>query len=127
MIKELGGLVSLDPNLRPELISPDRIRKICEPVLKLADLVLPSGEEVSALEMNELDMAEMGLKDGDEVLARTEEGEVTLRCRRSEALPRGLVFISYGPPANALIGADTGGTGMPKAKGLEVEIEPVRT
>jgi len=84
-------------------------------------------EEVSALEMNELDMAEMGLKDGDEVLARTEEGEVTLRCRRSEALPRGLVFISYGPPANALIGADTGGTGMPKAKGLEVEIEPVRT
>jgi len=47
--KELGGLVSLDPNLRPELISPERIRKICEPVLKVADLVLPSGEEVSAL------------------------------------------------------------------------------
>ncbi len=83
-------------------------------------------EEVSALEMNERDMAEMGLRDGDEVRARTGEGEVSLRCRRSDALPRGLVFIPYGPPANALIGADTGGTGMPGAKGMVVEIEPIQ-
>lgn len=82
-------------------------------------------EEVSALEMNERDMAEMGLRDGDEVRARTGESEVSLRCRRSDALPRGLVFIPYGPPANALIGADTGGTGMPGAKGMVVEIEPI--
>ena len=83
-------------------------------------------EEVSALEMNERDMAEMGLRDGDEVRARTREGEVSLRCRRSDALPRGLVFIPYGPPANVLIGADTGGTGMPGAKGMVVEIEPIQ-
>ena len=80
-------------------------------------------EEVSTLEMNELDMEEMGLKDGDEVRVRTKEGEVLVRCRRSDALPRGIIFMPYGLPANALIGADTGGTGMPDSKGIEAEIE----
>ncbi|HDN80909.1 MAG: formylmethanofuran dehydrogenase [Chloroflexi bacterium] len=79
-------------------------------------------EEVSTLEMNEADMEEMGLKDGDEVRVRSKEGEITVRCRRSDSLPRGIIFIPYGPPANTLIGVDTDGTGMPDSKGIEVEI-----
>lgn len=44
-----GGRVSLDPNLRPELMPLERLRAICAPVLDVADVVLPSGPELTAL------------------------------------------------------------------------------
>lgn len=37
--------VSFDPNIRPEIYSPQEIRNMCEPILKRADLILPSGAE----------------------------------------------------------------------------------
>ena len=48
-VKGAGGRVSLDPNLRPELLSVERVRQVCQPVLAVADVVLPSGEEASML------------------------------------------------------------------------------
>ena len=48
-VKEAGGRVSLDPNLRPELLGVERIHHICQPVLEAANVVLPSGEEASML------------------------------------------------------------------------------
>ncbi|MFO7917043.1 MAG: sugar kinase [Anaerolineae bacterium] len=44
-----GGTVSLDPNLRPELLPEEEIRAVCAPVLDIADIVLPSGEELASL------------------------------------------------------------------------------
>lgn len=44
-----GGSVSLDPNLRPELMPLEQIRAVCEPVLELASVVMPSGPELQAL------------------------------------------------------------------------------
>ncbi len=44
-----GGTVSLDPNLRPELMPVERIRAVCEPVLSRARIVMPSGAELAAL------------------------------------------------------------------------------
>lgn len=44
-----GGSVSLDPNLRPELIPPEGIRAICEPVVRVCSVVLPSGDEATTL------------------------------------------------------------------------------
>lgn len=49
IVKDGGGLISLDPNLRPELLGIDRVREICAPVLDVCDIVLPSGEEASML------------------------------------------------------------------------------
>ena len=49
VVRAGGGTVSLDPNLRPELMPLDRIRSVCEPILEAADLVLPSGEELTML------------------------------------------------------------------------------
>jgi sugar/nucleoside kinase (ribokinase family) len=48
-VAQSGGRVSLDPNLRPELLPPDQIRAVCEPVLVLASVVCPSGGELAAL------------------------------------------------------------------------------
>ena len=82
-------------------------------------------DEVSTVEMNEEDMERMGLREGEEVRAKTEHGETTLRCRKSDALPQGVVFMPYGPPANVLIGPDTSGTGTPDSKGIEIELEAI--
>ncbi|MFA5079679.1 MAG: PfkB family carbohydrate kinase, partial [Dehalococcoidia bacterium] len=48
-VKESGGSVSLDPNLRPELLSAEECRNILLPVVRLADIVLPSGNEAGLL------------------------------------------------------------------------------
>jgi D-tagatose-1,6-bisphosphate aldolase subunit GatZ/KbaZ len=48
-VKESGGSVSLDPNLRPELLSAEECRSILLPVVRLSDIVLPSGGEASLL------------------------------------------------------------------------------
>lgn len=37
--------VSFDPNIRPEIYTPEEIRKICAPILERADLILPSSSE----------------------------------------------------------------------------------
>jgi len=44
-----GGTVSLDPNLRPELMPVERIRAVCDPIVRLASYVMPSGEELASL------------------------------------------------------------------------------
>lgn len=81
----------------------------------------------STVEMNALDMARMGLKDGDKVRLRTATGETVAQCkqRKPEDLPAGLLFMAYGPPSSQLMTGDTAGTGMPISKNLMVEVTPV--
>ena len=47
--KAAGGRVSFDPNIRPELLGVERVREICQPVLELCDVLLPSGAEATML------------------------------------------------------------------------------
>lgn len=49
LVKENGGRVSFDPNLRPELLNIDLIKKICAPVLKDCDVILPNIMEARIL------------------------------------------------------------------------------
>ena len=49
LCKAAGGRVSLDPNVRPELLGIEAVREICQPVLEQCDLLLPSGEEAVML------------------------------------------------------------------------------
>jgi len=45
-----GCLIAFDPNLRPELLGgEDALRRVCAPILDVATLVLPSGEEAQIL------------------------------------------------------------------------------
>jgi formylmethanofuran dehydrogenase subunit D len=69
------------------------------------------------------DMAEIGLAEGQLALVRTPFGEAQFKCQ-SGKMPRGMIFIPYGPPTCKLMGGDTDGTGMPTSKGWEAEVIP---
>ena len=81
----------------------------------------------STVEMNVEDMARLGLSNDSKVRLRTPVGEVVLRCkgRETKDLPPGLLFMAYGPFSSELMAGDTGATGMPISKNLDVEVEPV--
>jgi len=44
-----GATVTFDPNLRPELLDVETIRRICKPVLSVSQIVFPSRDEAAAL------------------------------------------------------------------------------
>lgn len=80
---------------------------------------------VNTLTMHAEDMNELGIATGATIRVRTEVGEATFQCKEGN-VPRGLLFVPYGPPTCQLMGGDTDGTGMPTSKGWDVEVEPVR-
>ena len=84
-------------------------------------------EEISTLLMCPDDMTRLGLKNGDRVRLRSEQGQVELPCLAAKAgeLPAGVLFLPYGDMSSRLMGGDTHGTGMPDSKGIDVELERV--
>ena len=78
---------------------------------------------VSTMQMHPDDMKELGVAAGASVRVRTEVGEATFKLVEAK-VPRGLLFVPYGPPTCELYGGDTDGTGMPTTKGWDVEVEP---
>lgn len=76
----------------------------------------------SVVDMNEADMVRLGIAEGGLARLSTVDGEVELRARAAD-VPHGLLFVPMGTTINALVGADTSGTGMPSFKGLAVEVE----
>ena len=84
-------------------------------------------EETGTLFMNPDDMAGLGVKTGDTVRVRSEQGHVELRCQAAKVgeLPPGLLFLPYGDRSSRLMGGDTHGTGMPTSKGMDVTLEKV--
>jgi formylmethanofuran dehydrogenase subunit D len=79
---------------------------------------------VNTLSMHAEDMKELGAAAGGTVRVRTETGETTFQCKEGN-VPRGLLFVPYGPPTCLLMGGETDGTGMPTSKGWDVEVEVV--
>lgn len=49
LTKQAGGKLSLDPNLRPELMAVEKSRDVLAPYLEAADLLLPTAEEAQLL------------------------------------------------------------------------------
>jgi formylmethanofuran dehydrogenase subunit D len=84
-------------------------------------------QETGTLLMCPDDMTRLGLKNGDRVRLRSEQGHIELPCQaaKSGELPPGLLFLPYGDLSSRLMGGDTHGTGMPNSKGFDVELEKV--
>ena len=49
MAQDAGAKISFDPNIRPQLMSPDRARYAFEPFMEAADVLIPSEEELLLL------------------------------------------------------------------------------
>jgi formylmethanofuran dehydrogenase subunit D len=79
---------------------------------------------VNTLTMHPDDMKELGVVAGGSVRVRTETGEAVFQCKNGN-VPRGLLFVPYGPPTCRLMAGTTDGTGMPTSKGWDVDVEPV--
>ena len=79
---------------------------------------------VNTLTMHAEDMKELGISTGATVRVRNKIGEATFQCKEGN-IPRGMLFVPYGPPTCRLMGGDTDGTGMPTSKGWDVEVEPM--
>jgi formylmethanofuran dehydrogenase subunit D len=76
----------------------------------------------TTITMNPDDMAEEGIVSGTKVRVRSDNGEALFLCKHGN-VPRGMIFVPYGPPTCRLMGQTTDGTGMPTSKGWEVEVE----
>ncbi|HEY3788437.1 MAG TPA: molybdopterin dinucleotide binding domain-containing protein, partial [Urbifossiella sp.] len=79
-------------------------------------------EIVNTLTMHADDMKELGVAPGGSVVIRNETGEAKFFCKEGN-IPRGMLFVPYGPPTCQLMAGDTDGTGMPTSKGWDVDVE----
>jgi formylmethanofuran dehydrogenase subunit D len=82
-------------------------------------------ESTTMCYMDEMDMRKLGLRNNDHILVTTSEGSVVLRAVKHPrgAMP-GMIYIPYGPWANAICSSETTSIGMPSFKGTPVEVKP---
>jgi formylmethanofuran dehydrogenase subunit D len=79
---------------------------------------------VAVCELNPEDLESLGISSGQNVKVTTKTGSVVVRAViGSQALPRGVIFMLYGPWVNMVIPLETFGTGMPSFKGIEAEVQ----
>jgi formylmethanofuran dehydrogenase subunit D len=82
-------------------------------------------ESVAVCYLDPEDVKKLGIKEKSNVLVSTEHGSVVVKALKSLRAPHsGIIFIPYGPWANAVIDPETDGIGMPSFKGIPAEVEP---
>ena len=82
-------------------------------------------ESTSMCYMDTDDMKKIGIKNNTNVLVTTPNGSIVLKAVKH---PRGampnMLYIPYGPWANAIVSNETTSIGMPSFKGTPAEVEP---
>jgi formylmethanofuran dehydrogenase subunit D len=82
-------------------------------------------EACSMVYMDADDMKNLKIKNGTNVLVTTSNGSVVLKATKYPRGPTsGLIYIPYGPWANAICSDATSSIGMPSFKGTPAEVEP---
>jgi len=82
-------------------------------------------ESVSICHIDPEDLKKLGIKNKTTVLVSTAYGSVVVKAMKSPRAPHpGVIFIPYGPWANAVTDPETHGIGMPSFKGIPAEVEP---
>ena len=81
-------------------------------------------EACSMVYMDREDMKKLGVKNNTNVLVTTPHGSVVLKAVKYPRGPTpGLIYIPYGPWANAICSDATTSIGMPSFKGTPAEVE----
>lgn len=71
------------------------------------------------------DMKNLGVNNNTNVIVTTPDGSVFLRAvRYPRSATPGLIYIPYGPWANAICSNKTTSIGMPSFKGTPAEVQP---
>jgi formylmethanofuran dehydrogenase subunit D len=82
-------------------------------------------ESTTICYMDPCDMKKLGIKNKTNILITTSNGSIVLKAVKS---PRGampsMIYIPYGPWANAIVSNETTSIGMPSFKGTPAEVEP---
>ena len=79
---------------------------------------------VSICHIDPGDLKKLGIKEKGSVLVLTKYGSVVVKAVKSPRAPHpGMIFMPYGPWANAVVNPDTHGIGMPSLKGIPAEIQ----
>ena len=82
-------------------------------------------ESVSVCYMDPEDLKKLGIKEKTNVLVSTDYGSIVVKAVKSLRAPHpGVIFIPYGPWANALVNPETHSIGMPSFKGIPADVEP---
>ncbi|MCS6866386.1 MAG: molybdopterin dinucleotide binding domain-containing protein [Gemmataceae bacterium] len=79
---------------------------------------------VTTVQMHPDDMKALGITPGARIRVTTAVGSAEFHCKEAN-VPRGMLFVPYGPPTCQLYGGNTDGTGMPTSKGWEVDVEVI--
>ena len=70
------------------------------------------------------DLDSLGIKEGTNIRVSTEHGSVVVKSISSLRGPHpGVIFIPYGPWANAITYPDTDSNGMPSLKGIPADVD----
>jgi len=82
-------------------------------------------DNASVCYLDEKDLAKLGVKEKTNVSISTNYGSVIVKALKSLRGPHPtIVFIPYGPWANAVVDPETDSVGMPSLKGIAAEIRP---
>ncbi len=82
-------------------------------------------EAVSMCYMDAGDMKKLGIRNNTNILVTTEFGSVVVKAvKYPRGTMPGLIYIPYGPWANAVCSDATSSIGMPSFKGIPAEVEP---
>ena len=85
-------------------------------------------ESVAVCYIDPNDLKKLGIKEDSHILVSTEYGSVVVKAAKSLRGPHeGIVFIPYGPWANAVVSNETDSIGMPSLKGIPAKIDPAPT
>jgi formylmethanofuran dehydrogenase subunit D len=80
-------------------------------------------ESVAVCYMDPADLKKLGVREKSNVLVSTEQGSVVVKALRSPRAPHaGVIYIPYGPWANAVVDPKTDGIGMPSFKGIPAKV-----
>ncbi|HEY64781.1 MAG TPA: sugar kinase [Caldilineae bacterium] len=88
LASEAGLTISFDPNLRAELMGPEKVRDLVEPVLAHAAVILPSGEEARLLTGvdNDAKACQALLQHGAKIVALKRGAEGSILFTRDERI-----------------------------------------
>ena len=82
----------------------------------------------AVIKMDAADIKKLGVKDGDTVVVKNDNGKVIVRVENSgyDASHQGIAYMPNSPWSNALVSADTGGSGVPQYKKIEATVSSAK-